>query len=234
MWSVIFKYIFTQIFLCSCKSEAFAFVCLNYIVALDFIMCSWNWRGKKKHQSLKKGNAAVTSFPEFFPKQSYCWGNKKTIILWHEKMSFTILYRRHVSVDIDRRLLYFWSHLQGELGKNSLRMIQRFTSHSPPQVMRASSHTGEGIPEVWSKMESYRDAMLANSELQGRRRAQQKVWMWSLIQENVLRHFQNHTSVRDSLPYFEEQVTKGVISPGLAADLLLKNFSSSFSVSSSS
>lgn len=97
------------------------------------------------------------------------------------------------------------------------------------QVVRASSHTSEGIPEVWAKMESYRDAMLASGELQGRRRAQQKVWMWSLIQENVLLHFQNHPSVRDTLPHLQDRVTKGSISPGLAADLLLKAFSSSSS-----
>lgn len=97
----------------------------------------------------------------------------------------------------------------------------------PPQVVRASSHTSEGIPEVWAKMELYRGTMLASGELQGRRRAQQKVWMWSLIQETVLLHFQNHPSVRDALPHLEERVTKGAISPGLAADLLLKAFSSS-------
>lgn len=96
-----------------------------------------------------------------------------------------------------------------------------------PQVVRASSHTGEGIPELWAKIESYRDAMLASGELQGRRRAQQKVWMWSLIQENVLLHFQNHPRVREALPHLEEKVTSGAISPGLAADLLLKDFSSS-------
>ncbi|KAG7221941.1 hypothetical protein INR49_016967 [Caranx melampygus] len=94
-------------------------------------------------------------------------------------------------------------------------------------VVRASSHTGEGIPELWAKIESYRDAMLASGELQARRRAQQKVWMWSLIQENVLLHFQNHPSVRETLPHLEEKVTSGAISPGLAADLLLKGFSSS-------
>lgn len=92
------------------------------------------------------------------------------------------------------------------------------------QVMRASSQTSDGIPEVWATMQSYRDAMLASGGLQGRRRAQQKVWMWSLIQENVLLHFQNHPGVRGALPHLEEKVTKGAISPGLAADLLLKTF----------
>lgn len=93
--------------------------------------------------------------------------------------------------------------------------------------MRASSQTNEGIPEVWAAMQSYQDAMLASGELRGRRRAQQKVWMWSLIQESVLLHFQNHPGVKDALPQLEEKVTRGAISPGLAADLLLRTFSSS-------
>lgn len=95
------------------------------------------------------------------------------------------------------------------------------------QVMRASSQTNEGIPEVWAAMQSYQDARLANGELQGRRQAQHKVWMWGLIQENVLLHFRNHPGVRGALPQLEEKVTKGAISPGLAADLLLKTFLSS-------
>ena len=97
-----------------------------------------------------------------------------------------------------------------------------------------SSQTGEGVPELWATMEWYRDATLASGELQRRRRAQHKVWMWSLIQESVLQHFQNHPAVRGELPRLEDRVTRGDISPGLAADLLLKAFSSSSSSSSSS
>ncbi|XP_051241329.1 methylmalonic aciduria type A protein, mitochondrial [Dicentrarchus labrax] len=112
---------------------------------------------------------------------------------------------------------------------SALKLLRRQSKSWNPKVVRASSYTSEGIPEVWAKMELYRDSMLASGEFQGRRRAQQKVWMWSLIQENVLHHFQNHPSVRDTLPHLEKRVTKGAISPGLAADLLLKAFLSSSS-----
>lgn len=115
---------------------------------------------------------------------------------------------------------------------SALKLLRRKTKSWNPKVVRASSHTNEGIPEVWAKIESYRDGMLASGELQLRRRAQQKVWMWNLIQENVLCHFQSHPSVREALPRLEERVTQGVISPGLAADVLLKAFSSSSSSSS--
>ncbi|XP_032418817.1 methylmalonic aciduria type A protein, mitochondrial [Xiphophorus hellerii] len=110
---------------------------------------------------------------------------------------------------------------------SALKLLRRQTKSWNAKVVRASAHTFEGIPEVWAKMEAYRAAMLSSGELQGRRRAQQKVWMWSLIQENVLWHFQNHPAVRGTLPRLEQKVTRGEISPGLAADLLLKSFSES-------
>ncbi|XP_039468869.1 methylmalonic aciduria type A protein, mitochondrial [Oreochromis aureus] len=112
---------------------------------------------------------------------------------------------------------------------SALKLLRRQSKSWNPKVVRASSQTFEGIPEVWAKMEAYREAALASGELQGRRRAQQRVWMWSLIQESVLCHFQNHPGVREALPHLEERVTKGAISPGLAADLLLRAFSSSSS-----
>ncbi|CAN9510271.1 unnamed protein product [Ophioblennius macclurei] len=115
---------------------------------------------------------------------------------------------------------------------SALKLLRKKSKSWNPKVVRASSHTNEGIPEVWAKIESYRDGMLSSGELQLRRRAQQKVWMWSLIQENVLCHFQSHPGVREALPRLEERVTQGVISPGLAADVLLKAFSSSSSSSS--
>ncbi|XP_056136933.1 methylmalonic aciduria type A protein, mitochondrial [Lampris incognitus] len=117
---------------------------------------------------------------------------------------------------------------------SALKLLRKKSKSWNPKVVRVSSQTGEGIPELWAKMESYQDTMLASGELQGRRRAQQKVWMWSLIQENVLCHFQNHPAVREELPLLEDRVTRGAISPGLAADLLLKAFTSSSSSYSSS
>ncbi|KAK9540541.1 hypothetical protein VZT92_002987 [Zoarces viviparus] len=126
----------------------------------------------------------------------------------------------------DGELLVPARRIQAEY-TSALKLLRRQSKSWNPKVVRASSLTIEGIPEVWAKMESYRDAMLACGELRGRRRAQQKVWMWSLIQENALCHFRNHPSVREALPHLEERVTKGAISPGLAADLLLKAFSSS-------
>ncbi|XP_029505703.1 methylmalonic aciduria type A homolog, mitochondrial-like [Oncorhynchus nerka] len=116
---------------------------------------------------------------------------------------------------------------------SALKLLRKKSKSWNPKVVRVSSQTGEGVAELWGKMEAFRSATLSSGDFQDRRRAQHKVWMWSLIQENVLRHFQEHPAVRGELPQLEDRVTRGAISPGLAADLLLKAFTSSSSSSSS-
>jgi LAO/AO transport system kinase len=77
---------------------------------------------------------------------------------------------------------------------------------------------------MWDKMKEFQDLMLASGELAAKRRKQQKVWMWNLIQENVLEHFKTHPLVREQIPLLERKVLSGSLSPGLAADLLLNTF----------
>lgn len=77
---------------------------------------------------------------------------------------------------------------------------------------------------MWDTMAEFRELMLGSGELLAKRRRQQKVWMWNLIQENMLQHFRTHLAVKDKIPLLEEKVLTGVLSPGLAADLLLKAF----------
>ncbi|XP_072533238.1 methylmalonic aciduria type A protein, mitochondrial [Salminus brasiliensis] len=110
---------------------------------------------------------------------------------------------------------------------SALKLLRKKSKTWKPKVVRVSSQTGQGVPELWDVMLQFRDAMLASSELQVRRREQQKVWLWSLIQENALQHFREHPAVQAGLPEMEQRVTQGDISPGLAADLLLRAFRSS-------
>ncbi|KAG9275695.1 methylmalonic aciduria type A protein, mitochondrial [Astyanax mexicanus] len=110
---------------------------------------------------------------------------------------------------------------------SALKLLRKKSKTWKPKVVRVSSQTGEGVPELWEVMLQFRDSMLACGELQVRRREQQKVWLWSLIQENALQHFREHPAVQAGLPEMERRVTQGDISPGLAADLLLRAFRSS-------
>ncbi|MGH0154677.1 UNVERIFIED_CONTAM: hypothetical protein FKN15_027867 [Acipenser sinensis] len=108
---------------------------------------------------------------------------------------------------------------------SALKLLRNKSKMWKPQVTRVSSKTGEGVPELWAKIKEFHEAMLGSGELVARRSSQQRVWMWNLIQENALRHFREHPAVREQIPGLEQKVTSGVLSPGLAADLLLKAFS---------
>ncbi|XP_073432246.1 methylmalonic aciduria type A protein, mitochondrial [Dendrobates tinctorius] len=110
---------------------------------------------------------------------------------------------------------------------SALKLLRKRSKTWRPQVLRISAKTGEGIPELWKKMTDFQNMMITSGELIARRKSQQKVWMWSLIQENVLLHFRNHPAVKDQIPVLEEQVLAGVLSPGHAADMLLQAFSES-------
>ncbi|XP_071609828.1 methylmalonic aciduria type A protein, mitochondrial isoform X1 [Heliangelus exortis] len=107
---------------------------------------------------------------------------------------------------------------------SAMKLLRKRSKVWRPKVLRISAKTGEGVSEMWEKMTEFRDLMLTSGELIAKRRRQQKVWMWNLIQENMLEHFQNHPAVKDKIPLLEEKVLTGVLSPGLAADLLLKAF----------
>nr|XP_048306214.1 methylmalonic aciduria type A protein, mitochondrial isoform X2 [Myodes glareolus] len=109
---------------------------------------------------------------------------------------------------------------------SALKLLRRRSGVWRPKVIRISARSGEGISEMWDTMREFQRVMLASGELATKRQKQQKVWMWNLIQENILEHFKTHPSIREQIPLMERKVLSGALSPGLAADLLLKAFKS--------
>lgn len=109
---------------------------------------------------------------------------------------------------------------------SALKLLRKRSQVWKPKVIRISARSGEGISEMWDKMKDFQNLMLASGELTAKRRKQQKVWMWNLIQESVLEYFRTHPTVREQIPLLEQKVLTGALSPGLAADFLLKAFKS--------
>ncbi|XP_026852360.2 methylmalonic aciduria type A protein, mitochondrial isoform X1 [Electrophorus electricus] len=109
---------------------------------------------------------------------------------------------------------------------SALKLLRKKSNRWRPKVLRVSSQTGQGIQELWDVMLQFRDGALLSGDLQARRQEQQKVWLWNLIQEHALSHFREHPAVRTGLAEMERGVAQGDISPGLAADLLLRAYRS--------
>lgn len=98
--------------------------------------------------------------------------------------------------------------------------------------MSISSVTKEAILEMWDRIEEYQDVMLKSGEMEHTRQRQHIVWMWNHIRDNIMGLFIKHEKVREKMPYLEHLVATGAITPGFAADLLLKQFMKSPSTSS--
>ena len=97
------------------------------------------------------------------------------------------------------------------------------------QVLRISSQTGEGIEKAWENMEQFHNIMLENGELEQRRCKQHVIWMWNHIKEQIMGRFKSNPEVRQEIGHFENLVADGDVTPGMAADKLLKIFSHSSS-----
>jgi LAO/AO transport system kinase len=66
--------------------------------------------------------------------------------------------------------------------------------------------------------------MSAAGELDRKRADQKKIWMWNYIKDNIMDQFRSHPVVRGKIGVMEERVSHGVLTPGEAADALMKDF----------
>lgn len=76
-------------------------------------------------------------------------------------------------------------------------------------------------------MTEFEKIMRSSGELEYRRRKQLTVWMWNYVREEVLLRFSNNPAVREVLPAIEKEVIEGAVTPGHAAEHLLKLFATS-------
>lgn len=78
-------------------------------------------------------------------------------------------------------------------------------------------------------MEQFYNMMLENGELEQRRCKQHVIWMWNHIKEQIMGRFKTNPDVKQEILHFEKLVADGDVTPGMAADELLKIFSHSSS-----
>ena len=76
-------------------------------------------------------------------------------------------------------------------------------------------------------MEEFRDLMMQNGELERRRKHQFLIWMWNYIQQHILQVFRSYPAVQAQLKDVEDKVSKGVMTAGYAADILMREFTKS-------
>jgi LAO/AO transport system kinase len=63
------------------------------------------------------------------------------------------------------------------------------------KVLKVSSLTKEGLPELWAVMQEFHQTMLRTGELLETRRKQQRVWMWNYITQHIMQVVLSRPSV---------------------------------------
>jgi LAO/AO transport system kinase len=103
-----------------------------------------------------------------------------------------------------------------------LPILQHRTPGWAPRVLVASALKGQGIAEFWNEIGTFREAMQASGELEGRRRAQAVRWMWEIIEHTLREHFGSHPDVKRELPALTAAVQQGSVAATVAAQRLLQ------------
>ena len=104
--------------------------------------------------------------------------------------------------------------------------LQLIRPHSEwtPRTLRTSALRGDGMAEVRDTIFEYRDLLRESGQLENRRRAQARAWMWSLVEEQLHEKFRSHPEVAAALPALEAAVAALEKSPAVAARALLDRF----------
>jgi LAO/AO transport system kinase len=108
--------------------------------------------------------------------------------------------------------------------KGAIGLMRPKSIHWAPEVLMISALKKTGIEKLWSTIERYRDARSKDNELNEQRREQATAWMWSELDDSLLRSFKNNKDVSVLLPKLEAEVKAAKIDPTVAAQQLLRTF----------
>jgi len=96
--------------------------------------------------------------------------------------------------------------------------------HWQVQVQPLSALKGQGVNEVWETVESYRKALGEAGEINARRAAQARAWMWSETADSLLTELKESNSVKELVHALEQDVIEGKLPATVAAKKLIDAF----------
>jgi LAO/AO transport system kinase len=105
--------------------------------------------------------------------------------------------------------------------RNALHLFPPSPSGWVPQVLKCSSYTKLGIPEVWEMISNYVSFTSKNQFFDERRMQQSKYWMYETINETLKNSFYNLPEIKKVLKKYEDAVLNEKMSSFVAAKDLL-------------
>jgi LAO/AO transport system kinase len=110
---------------------------------------------------------------------------------------------------------------RGEYNR-ALHYLTPATEGWQTRAYTCSSLTGEGIPEIWEVIASFRQKTTESGVFEARRQQHNREWLHTILAEQLRLYFYNHPAVRENLATIEEAVMQGEMSATAAAQHLLQ------------
>lgn len=107
---------------------------------------------------------------------------------------------------------------------SALKYLRPRVTSWKPKVLRSSIMDPKSITAVADVMFEYWNTIMASGDLERRRQVQMTQWMWSHVQDELLKVFKSHPKIEPLAPVLEEEVRKGKTTPGLASEKLIRTF----------
>jgi LAO/AO transport system kinase len=107
---------------------------------------------------------------------------------------------------------------------NALRLLHPRSVNWKVEVRTCSARDGDGIAEAWELVLKHRSVHEESGELNTRRAAQARDWMWSEVSDSLLTTLQSHPVVCEQIPLLEAAASEGRIPPTVAARQLIELF----------
>jgi LAO/AO transport system kinase len=104
----------------------------------------------------------------------------------------------------------------------ALNLFRHTSPTWDPPVVTVSALEMRGMDEIWGIIEDHRAKLSATGELDAKRREQQRMWFWNVVEEGIRSRFLNRPDVRAELQELEPAVADGRTSPTAAARRVLK------------
>jgi LAO/AO transport system kinase len=106
----------------------------------------------------------------------------------------------------------------------ALRLLRGAHAEWVPPVLTVSGLKNQGLDALWSKVLEHRALLERSGQLEQRRRAQMQRWMWSMIDEQLLRALRTHPDVVARTGEIERALAAGETTATLGAEALLQAF----------
>jgi LAO/AO transport system kinase len=105
--------------------------------------------------------------------------------------------------------------------RQALRLVRSEVSGGALSVLTCSALEGSGLDLVWQAVQAFEQHARHSGVWERQRKTQARQWLWTLVEEGLLREFRSRPDMQGQLQDCEQAVSDGTLLPTQAAEQLL-------------